>query len=220
VDAIIFSRVSDASRLPMGARERKLPLVMIDRGIEDEEIPSIELDNVEAGAIVARLFARGGHERVAMVAGPQNVRLARERSVGFTEAAAAAGLSVEAPYVYEGSFEFESGLAAADHFLSLSERPTAIWAQCDLAAVGLMHRFFERGLSVPEDVSVVGMDNVPVAKMVYPALTTVMQPFEEFCSRAFSIIHRQLEDSSYRPDPNPVRIRPSMVLRGSYRNLT
>jgi DNA-binding LacI/PurR family transcriptional regulator len=219
VDAIIFSRVSDASRLPMKARERNLPLVVIDRGIDDEDIPSIELDNVEAGAIVARLFARGGHHRVAMVAGPENVRLARERSAGFTKAAAAAGLTLQEPYVYEGSFEFETGVAAADHFLSLAERPTAVWAQCDLAAVGLMHRFVEHGLTVPDDISVVGMDNVAIARMVYPPLTTVMQPFEEFCSRAFSIIHRQLEDPSYRPEANPVVVRPSMVLRESYRNL-
>jgi DNA-binding LacI/PurR family transcriptional regulator len=193
--------------------------VVIDRGVEHEKVPSIELDNVEAGRSVANLFFRGGHTNVAMVTGPQNVRLARERSAGFKNAIEAAGLRLPETHIYEGSFEFEDGVRAADRFLALEPRPTAIWAQCDLSAVGLIHRFYELGIKVPEDISVVGMDNVPLAKMVYPPLTTVEQPFEQFCTRAFQIIHHQLEDPAYHPGSNPVRIRPSIVLRASYRNL-
>lgn len=220
VDAIVFSRVSDASHLPERARERGLPIVVIDRGIEHETIPSIETDNYMAGQLVANLFLKGGHRNVATVTGPRNVRLVRQRDAGFIETLKAGGVEVPESHRLEGNFEFDMGLHAADHFLSLDSLPTAIWSQCDMTAVGLLRRFTEKGVKVPEDVSIVGMDNVPVSKMVLPALTTVDQSFEEFCRRAFLIIHHQLEDPSYQPPEHLVQIRPSVVIRESYRNLT
>lgn len=220
VDAIVFSRVSDASHLPERARERGMPIVVIDRGIDHETITSIETDNREAGRMVARMFAQGGHRNVATVTGPSNVRLVRERHAGFRDGLEHEGIELPPSHVVEGDFEFEGGVLAADHFLALDPMPTAIWAQSDLSAVGLLRRFGEVGVRIPEDVSVVGMDNVPVAKMVLPALTTVDQPFEEFCRRAFTIIHHQLEDPSYQPPEHFVQIRPSIIIRESYKNRT
>ena len=88
-----------------------------------------------------------------------------------------------------------------------------------MMAVGIMRVLHQAGVRVPEDISVVGMDNVPIARMVLPALTTVDQSFEEFCRRAFLIIHQQLENSAYRPPERMVRIPASVVIRGSYRNV-
>lgn len=220
VDAIVFSRVSDASQLPERAKERGLPIVVIDRGIEHETIASIETDNREAGRMVAKLFGQGGHRNVGTVTGPHNVRLVRERDEGFRTGLEAAGIPLLPSHHVEENFEYEGGLRAAERFLALDPLPTAIWAQSDMAAVGLLRRFREAGVRVPEDVSIVGMDNVPVAKMVYPSLTTVDQPFQEFCRRAFMIIHHQLEDPSYQPPEHFVQIRPSIIIRESYRNLT
>lgn len=220
VDAIVFSRVSDSSHLPERAQERGMPIVVIDRGIEHENIPSIETDNYFAGKLVANLFLDGGHRNIATVTGPKNVKLVRQRDAGFVETLKAGGVEIPDSHHLEGSFEFDMGLKAADHFLSLDTLPTAIWSQCDMTAVGILRRFTEKGVRVPEDVSIVGMDNVPVAKMVLPALTTVDQSFEEFCRRAFLIIHHQLEDPTYQPPEQFVQICPSIVIRESYRNLT
>ena len=218
VDAILFTRVSDLSRIQLKAHEQKIPIVAIDRGTEHEEVPSVELDNVEAGRLVAKLFSTGGHRTVAMVAGPQTVRLARERRAGFQKGLADAGIDLLDRYWFEGPFAFETGLDAVETFLQLDPRPTAIWAHADLMAMGVMHALCERGIAVPDEVSVVGMDNVPIARMAYPPLTTVDQPFDEFCTRAFRIIHEQLENPLYRPPTNLTLVRPSVVLRKSYRN--
>lgn len=219
VDAIVFSRVSDSSHLPERAKEMGLPIVVIDRGIEHETIPSIETDNRMAGRLVANLFLKGGHREIATVTGPKNVRLVRERDAGFVETLREAGIDLPETHHLEGNFEFDMGVKAADHFLALDTLPTAIWSQCDMTAVGIMRRFAEVGVRVPDDVSVVGMDNVPVSRMVYPSLTTVDQSFEEFCRRAFLIIHHQLEDPSYEPPEQLMQIRPSIVIRESYKNL-
>ncbi len=220
VDAIIFSRVSDASHLPDRVRERGLPIVVIDRGIEHDTIPSIETDNYGAGKMVANMFLQGGHRRIATITGPQNVKLVRDRDRGFLETLAAAGVQVAPEHHVESNFEYEGGVMAGKELLKLDELPTAIWAQSDMIAVGLLKVFQAAGVRVPEDVSLVGMDNVPVSRMVTPALTSVDQSFEEFCRRAFYIIHAQLEDPTYQPPETLVQIPSSIVIRESFRNLT
>lgn len=220
VDAIIFSRVSDASHLPDRIRERGLPIVVIDRGIEHDSIPSIETDNYGAGKMVANMFVQGGHRRIATVTGPQNVKLVRDRDRGFLETLAAVGVDVAPEYHVESNFEYEGGVLAGTQLLKQDSLPTAIWAQSDMIAVGLLKVFQAAGVRVPEDVSLVGMDNVPVSKMVTPALTSVDQSFEEFCRRAFYIIHEQLEDPTYQPPETLVQIPSSIVIRESFRNLT
>ena len=219
VDAIIFSRVSDAGYLPDRARERGLPIVVIDRGIDHDTIPSIETDNFGAGRLVGTLFAKGGHTRVATVTGPTNVKLVRDRDRGFLSALDEAGIVVPSAYHIEQNFEFDGGTVAGRQLLQLDPLPTAVWAQSDMMAVGIMRVLHQAGVRVPEDISVVGMDNVPISRMVLPALTTVDQSFEEFCRRAFLIIHQQLENPAYRPPERMVQIPASVVIRGSYRNV-
>ncbi len=220
VDAIIFSRVSDASHLPDRIEERGLPIVVIDRGIEHETIPSIESNNYGAGKMVATMFLNGGHRSIATVTGPQNIKLVRERDRGFLDTLAEAGIEVPAACHVEGDFEYAGGLEAGKAFARLDPLPTAIWAQSDMMAIGILNVFSREGIRVPEDVSLVGMDNVPIAKMVTPSLTTVDQSFEEFCRRAFYIIHEQLEDPTYAPPETLVQIPTSIVIRESFRNLT
>jgi DNA-binding LacI/PurR family transcriptional regulator len=220
VDAIIFSRVSDASHLPDRVRERGLPIVVIDRGIEHDTIPSIETDNYGAGKMVANMFLQGGHRRIATVTGPQNVKLVRDRDRGFLETLEKGGVTVAPEYHVESNFEYDGGVLAGKQLLELDTLPTAIWAQSDMIAVGLLKVFQAAGVRVPDDVSLVGMDNVPVSKMVTPALTSVDQSFEEFCRRAFYIIHAQLEDPTYQPPETLVQIPSSIVIRESFRNLT
>jgi LacI family transcriptional regulator len=220
VDAIILARVSDASHLPDRIQERGLPIVVIDRGIEHETIPSIETNNYGAGKMVANMFLNGGHRNIATATGPQNVKLVRERDKGFLETLAGGGVEVPPSHHVEADFEYDGGVMAGKEFLKLDPLPTAIWAQSDMMAVGVLKVFSDAGVQVPRDVSLVGMDNVPVARMVTPSLTTVDQSFEEFCRRAFYIIHEQLEDPSYKPPETLVQIPASIVIRDSYRNLT
>jgi LacI family transcriptional regulator len=223
VDAIIFSRVSDASHVADTFRGRRVPIVAIDRGIETEDVPSVQLNNVAAGRMVAELFLKGGHSDVAVVMGPQNIRLARERTQGFLETLAAEGIRVPAHHRFEGPFEFQAGVEAAQRLLRQDDLPTAIWAQCDPVGAGLIREFHAAGVRVPEEVSIVGMDDTAIALMVYPRLTTVHQPLDEICRRAFGLIRTQIEadhDPAESHDPVHLRIEPSLIMRESYRDLT
>ncbi len=220
VDAIIFSRVSDASHLADSFRGRQVPIVAIDRGIEYEEVPSVQLNNRAAGCMAADLFIRGGHTEIALVMGPQNILIARQRSGGFLDTLRENGVDVPNDRRFEGPFDFQTGVDAARAFLDRGKLPTAIWAQCDPIAAGLVNEFHAAGVDIPNDVSIVGMDDTDIARMVYPRLTTVHQPLDEICRRAFSMIKSQIGvDEEENPSRETVHqtIEPSLVMRESYR---
>lgn len=220
VDGIVLSGVLDPSCLPKQARKLPTPIVVIDRAIGHDMIPSVVVDNRGAGRMVGRMFGDGGHRRIATVIGPSSVGLVRERHLGLCEGLQEYGISLPDSYCFEGEFQFEVGVNAAESILKLRELPTAIWSQSDLVAVGVMRRILEEGLRVPEDISVVGMDDVPVSRIVRPALTTVAQPFEELCRRAFRIIHDHLKEPSYSPPVRLIEVQPSIVVRDSYHILS
>ncbi len=119
-----------------------------------------------------------GHRRIGLVTGPQGFRSAFERRSGFAEALAAAGLAFDPRIIVEGTYRFESGLAAGRQLLASEEPPTAIFASNDEMAAGVLHAARERGLDVPGDLSIVGFDDTAIAAHLWPPLTTVRWPIQ------------------------------------------
>ena len=117
-----------------------------------------------------------GHRQIGLIAGPHGFRSAAERRHGFEDALAAAGIKLPRSLIAEGNYTFESGIAAAEKLLDLSPRPTAIFASNDEMAAGVVHAARQRGLDVPEALSVVGFDDTPIAAHIWPPLTTVRWP--------------------------------------------
>jgi DNA-binding LacI/PurR family transcriptional regulator len=107
---------------------------------------------------------------------------------GFRAALRRAGVALDPANVYQGDFKFESGRAAARSFLDRGLPVTALWCQNDLMAVGVLNVLQRAGVRIPQDLSLVGMDNISLAEMTVPALTTVTQPFEEMCRQAVELV--------------------------------
>jgi LacI family transcriptional regulator len=155
--------------------------------------------------------------------GPQNIRLARERTQGFLDRLGEGGVIVPEHRRFEGDFDFQTGVEAAQQLLQQDSLPTAIWAQCDPIGAGLIREFHAAGVRIPDDVSIVGMDDTAIALMVYPRLTTVHQPLDEICRRAFGLIRTQIEadhDPVVSHEPVHLLIEPHLIVRESYRDLT
>lgn len=123
-----------------------------------------------------RYLIEMGHKRIGLVAGPHGFRSAAERRRGFEAALAEKGLKLPRSLMAHGNYTFESGLTAADRLLDLTPRPTAIFASNDEMAAGVLHAARQRGLSVPEDLSIIGFDDTPIAAHIWPPLTTVRWP--------------------------------------------
>jgi DNA-binding LacI/PurR family transcriptional regulator len=188
VDGIIFSRVSDRSRVLDTIERWNVPAVIIDRALDRESLPTVVLDNHRAGVLAAEHLAALGHKAIGVVTGPRDIALSRERQRGFTATLRRHGLTLPAARVLEGDFKFESGRAAARAFIEAGLPITALWCHNDLMAVGALNTFARHGVRVPADVSLVGMDNTGVSEMVVPALSSVTQPFEEMCRQAVELV--------------------------------
>jgi LacI family transcriptional regulator, galactose operon repressor len=173
------------------------PFVVADPRITLEEgFPAVSAAH-RAGAKAAtdHLLALG-HRRIAHISGPRGWAASEERIEGYQAALATAGVLSSPELLVEGDFESPSGHAAAERLLALPEPPTAIFASNDNMAVGVLRAARERGLSVPEDLSLVGFDDAELARIVTPPLTTVRQPLAELGRTAVSLLMRMIERQS------------------------
>jgi LacI family transcriptional regulator len=133
----------------------------------------------QSAAEVAEHLAKLGHTRIAMIVGPPTYRSSRERLEGFSNALADRGLTLSPQYLAEGAYTFESGAACAELLLSRTPRPTAIFAGNDETAAGVYRTAYLRGLKIPDDLTVIGFDDSPLASRLCPSLTTMRQPIRD-----------------------------------------
>ena len=167
------------------------PIVVIGKPATDN--PSIQIDNPAAGRMVCEYLLDRGHRNIAMISGPTNSITAADREAGYRAALADRGLSCHKGWVVRGNFVYEGGRAAVEKLpLEGVDRVTAIFAQNDLMAIGAINALNERGLRVPEDVSVIGFDDIQLSSYVPPGLTTVHVPFHEMGKKAMEALSRML----------------------------
>jgi LacI family transcriptional regulator len=159
-----------------GLHRHGLPVVLIDDRGGRAGFPSVGTTNVEGGAQAARHLLQADRRRVAMITGPDSFECARERSQGFCAVLVDAGLTLDPDLAVDGEFSFDGGLRAAQRLLAGGPRFDAVFAHNDLSAAGAIHAFRAAGLRVPDDVAVVGFDDIPLARHTDPSLTTIHQP--------------------------------------------
>ena len=213
IDGIIFSRVSDNSQALKLIDRSNIPIVIIDRSLEREDIPSVVMNNYGAGVMAAEHLLSLGHRRFACITGPMDISINRDRIRGFRETIVQNGGTLEDKCIFEVNFKFESGGRGVDYLVDTRADFTAIWVQNDYMAIGAINRFVARGISVPGDVSVIGLDNIEHSWMIQPALTTIAQPFQEMCANAVDIIikmSRKEQISATR-----IVLDPELVVRGT-----
>jgi LacI family transcriptional regulator len=207
---ILVPPFSDDPRLPvrleaLGCRHVRLAATPSSR---PEQTVRNE-DRLGARLAGRRLLALG-HRRLAMICGPDSFASSRERRAGFEDALAEYGLNPADALFAPGGYTFESGQQAAELVLSLERPPTGVFASNDEMAVGVLHTALRRGLSVPADVSVIGFDDLSIARLTHPSLSTVRMPIYE----AAALAARRLVGASGEAHEIPLRA-PELVVRGS-----
>jgi DNA-binding LacI/PurR family transcriptional regulator len=170
---------------------RSIPFAVIDPAGElPQDIPSVGSTNWAGGLAATRHLIELGHTRIAAVSGHAHMLCSWARLDGFRSAMGSAGLAVREDWVHMGDFLPSGGRVAAERLLDSPDRPTAVFAGNDLQALGVIEAATERGLRVPEDLSVVGYDDTQVATWARPRLTTVHQPIRRMAAQATSIVLR------------------------------
>jgi LacI family transcriptional regulator len=181
---LVLPPVSERSELVGIFRELDCHYVRMGSARLDELAHVVESNDRQAVAAAVNHVIGLGHRRIAIVMGPEGFRSAYEREQGYRDAMAAHGLEVDPELAVRGTYRFESGLAAGRALMALDQRPTAVFASNDEMAAGVLHAVREKGLVVPDDVSLVGFDDTPVASSIWPPLTTVRWPIRAMARAA------------------------------------
>lgn len=170
---------------------RAIPFVIIDpAGDPSPDVPSIGSANWSGGLMATRHLIELGHRKIAAITGPDDMMCSHARIDGFRSAMSAAGLEVRPDWVRFGDFHTAGGQFHGTQLLQGDDRPTAIFAGSDLQALGVLEAVRGLDLRVPEDLSLVGYDDIPLAKWVSPALTTIRQPLKRMGEEATRLVLR------------------------------
>lgn len=175
-------------------------LVAVSERLEEDDVPCVTIDNVEASRTATEHLLALGHRRIAHLAGPPGNILTALRLRGYHEAMARAGQPVLPEMVLGGDFSIAAGEAATAALLALPEPPTAVVCANDDIAIGAMKAARERGVAVPAALSVTGFDDIEMAYAVQPALTTIRQPREDFGRTAARMLLSLLDGKKTVPD--------------------
>ena len=176
-----------------------IPIMGVDLDIVGERASHVSSDNVGGARLAVRHLHSLGHTRIATIAGPQETKPGADRLLGFRAELRALGLESPAGYEQLGDFYSTSGEAAMRELLTLPEPPTAVFAAADMMAIGAMKAVEAAGLQVPEDVAVVGFDDIQIAPLIVPALTTIRQDKVGLGLAAAKALVEQIESPDVTP---------------------
>ena len=210
-DALLFlGDLRDRPGLVEDLQNTSIPVVAMWHGSRESGIPTVSVDNRAGMAAIVDHLVGLGHRRIAF-AGPRRLGDITEREEAYRASLERHGLAGRREYQQDASNDFGGGATAFDLLLDLDEPPTAIVAPTDVLAIGMLHAAQRRGLRVPGDVSISGFDDIPVAAVSVPALTTVRMPTQAMIVAALDLV---IGPGSAGADGHPV-LQPELVVRAS-----
>ena len=211
---ILTPSISEDDELIGRLRQISCPYVRIAAVSLDAPENMVETHDYVGAAEAARHIAGLGHLRIAHIQGPSTFLSAKERLRGFRVGLAEYGLNIKKDYLLRGAYTFESGLRCGEELLALPKPPTAVFAGNDEMAVGVYQAVRRAGLRVPDDLSIVGFDDSPIATRIWPMLTTVKLPIRLMGRMAAQLLVSNNDRAAMEPPP-ATSVMPSLVIRGS-----
>jgi len=216
VNGVLLTPASDDLSSLRRFTDAGMPVVLVDHEVDEGEIPSVSVDDVEGGRLAVRHLLDGGRRRIAYVSGPRSVRQVAERLEGAQAAIAeVAGATLEV--IEQASLTVLQGRAAGEALAARAEqdRPDAVFAANDLLAVGLLQAFsFAAGVRVPEDIAMVGYDDIDFASATVVPLSSVRQPARLLGRTGVELLLKELDGAEH---DRRVRFQPELVVRDSSR---
>lgn len=194
VDGLLLVLPRNAEAYLETLRHRRFPHVLVDHQGIGSDVPSVGATNWQGGYDGTRYLIQLGHRRIGFITGDMSIGCARDRLAGYQQALREAGLPLDPALIREGDFLQPRGFICATELLDLAQPPTAIFASNDVSAFGVMEAVRNRGLRIPEDVSILGFDDIPQAAQVHPALTTVRQPLAEMGRTAVELLFTYIKE--------------------------
>ena len=198
VDGLIFTPPADNARDVINELQQlEVPFVRLTPQDRTSLLPYVTATDMQGAFEMTNYLLSLGHRRIGFIHGPEDQRAGHDRFAGYKKAISDAGIELDSDMITYGDDHFKSGFHAAQHLLQLKAMPSAIFCNNDEMAAGCISAVFEAGLKVPNNISVAGFDDIPLASQVWPSLTTVKQPIHEIAEIATNMLIQLLngEDS-------------------------
>ncbi|MFE8697045.1 catabolite control protein A [Cytobacillus sp. FJAT-53684] len=189
VDGIVFMGGNITSELVEEFEKSPVPIVLAGSVEESGKIPSVNIDYQQATFDVINSFIENGHKEIAIVIGPLQEPINRDKKLaGYKQALAEAGIKFREDFVVEGDYTYDSGIESIEKLLELESKPSAIFSGSDEMSLGVIHGAVDKGYRIPEDFEVISSDNTRLTLMVRPQLTTIVQPLYDIGAVAMRLL--------------------------------
>lgn len=198
--------------------DKKLPMVIIDRKVNNSRCDQVLTDNVNATYTATEWLINNNHRKIGIITGPKEIFTASERLKGYIRAHEDYNLELQSNYIYGGNFSEESGYEGVCHLMSQAEPPTAIISSNYYTTLGAVKAAYSLELKIPDELSLIGFDNIGVSSIARPSLSIIVQPMEELGKAAAQLLIKRI-NGDYSDFPNICRLKTNFVIKDSTRRL-
>ena len=199
-------------------KKSQIPIVLIDSYCNDHYYHNVRIDDAYGSYLATKYVLERGHRDIAFFCGRlKDNGVMKKRLAGYRDALAEFGLEFRAGLVFEGDIDYKDGIASADRLLDTHTQATAVVAAADILAIGAQKAFYERGVRVPEDISLMGFDDLEVSQYLTPGLTTVRQQISTKGEKAVELLIRNIEEPELTKQELILPV--TLVERGSVRKI-
>ncbi|MFP4371460.1 MAG: LacI family DNA-binding transcriptional regulator [Halanaerobium sp.] len=195
VDGLIVSLSLGNEEILKELKASNYPVVQIDRSVLSDSYPLVSIDNKNSAYQMVEYMLKKGYRKIAHISGDLNTTTARERLEGYKKALSDYQVEINEDYIIEGDYTQHSGFEAVQKLLKLKKRPTAVFAANDLSAAGAYKALFAADLKIPEEMAVAGHDDIGIASLLRPELTTMRQPKYSLGEQAVSLLLKMINSS-------------------------
>ncbi|WP_181347166.1 LacI family DNA-binding transcriptional regulator [Thalassobacillus sp. CUG 92003] len=196
VDGVIVLAHNISDSMIVNAARENFPVVVLDRELESDHVLQVEVDNRHGGFLATEYLIHNGHQNIAYISGPYNSHDNNKRFQGYRSALEQYNITYQSKWKISGDFTRESGYRATKMLIAQHHLPEAVFYANDEMAIGGLQAFAEKGIAVPENVSIIGFDDIQLAEYVSPPLTTIRQPKYEAGALAVHLIFQLLTSES------------------------
>jgi DNA-binding LacI/PurR family transcriptional regulator len=220
---MIERKVEGVAIMTFGAEEplldqlsrRKVPMVFIDAGPDRPDVSLLRIDYRHGISQAVQHLAALGHRKIAFISGPARLHSAQSRKAAFLQSMDEFRITSSPDLIFDGDHTLEGGIAAADRLLAAKPRPTAVICSNDMTAIGVMHTLYRAGLRTPDDLSVIGFDDIHISEVTTPPLTTIQMSRFELARSAFYALRAHVEKSDACPANREYHIQTDLIVRES-----
>jgi LacI family transcriptional regulator len=218
VDGIIMMPSTDSDELINEIISKDIPVILIDRMINNVNCDVVLVDNLNASYDAVEQLIIRGHKRIGIIVGPEEVYTAQERLKGYIRVHEDYGREVDPCLIKYGDYQMQSGYELFQQFLRINPPPTAVYVTNYEMTLGAVIAINETNLKIPEDLSVIGFDNLALARIVKPSLSIVVQPMQQIGEVAAQILLKRLK-KDLSGFPAVVRLKTELLIRDSVKSI-